>query len=226
MNKKLLVMALVPVLVVMSGALAFSAFTGTVTTNVTASSATFSLSEAGNVAFYNATNTVVSITGPNGVPMTAAGVKPLEQLGTINAVNGASEASFSVSVANLAPGDFVQLIFAINNTGSSAINLGAMSFSTVGNGWTPATFSSTSGVVATTSGASGFAYGGLSEYALYDGSAYKSGTYTGYSPSGTLVPGGTAVFWFYVGLTSNAPASDAGLVSGTLTLTASVTSAA
>ena len=219
-------MALVPVLVVMSGALAFSAFTGTVTTDVTASSATFSLSEAGNVALYNATNTVVTITGPNGVGMTAAGVAPLEQLGTISAVSGSSEATFSVSVNNLAPGDFVSRIFAINNTGSSAVNLGAMSFSGVGSLWVPATFSSTNGVVATTSGDAGFAYGGLSEYAIYPGNAYISGTTSSYVPSGILAPGGTAVFWFYVGLTSNAGNNYVGQTSGTLTLTASVTSAA
>ncbi len=224
MNKKLLVMALVPVLVVMSGALAFSAFTGTVTTNVTASSASFTLTEAGNVGVYNATNTVVTITGEQGTSMTSAGVAPLEQLGTITAVNGASEATFSVSVNNLAPGDYVSLIFAINNTGSSAVNLGAMSFSGVGSGWTPATFSPTSGVVATSSGASGFAYGGLSEYAIYPGNAYT--TSSTYESTGILPAGGTAVFWFFVGLTSNAPSSDAGLTSGTLTLTASVASAA
>ncbi|EQB71905.1 MAG: hypothetical protein AMDU1_APLC00016G0010 [Thermoplasmatales archaeon A-plasma] len=224
MNKKLLVMALVPVLVVMSGALAFSAFTGTVTTDVTASSATFSLSEAGNVALYNATNTVVTITGANGVGMTTAGVAPLEQLGTISAVSGSSEATFSVSVNNLAPGDFVSLIFAINNTGTSAVNLGAMSFSGVGSLWVPATFSSTNGVVATTSGDAGFAYGGLSEYAIYPGNAYT--TSSTYEPSGILAPGGTAVFWFYVGLTSNAGNNYVGQTSGTLTLTASVTSAA
>ena len=226
MNKKLLVMALVPVLVVMSGALAFSAFTGTVTTNVTATSATFSLSEAGNVAVYNATNTVVSITGPNGVAMTTTGVAPLEQLGTITAVNGASDAIFSVSVNNLAPGDFVSLIFAINNTGTSAVNLGAMSFSGVGANWMAATFSSTNGVVATTSGAAGFAYGGLSDYAIYPGNAYKPGTSSSYVPSGVLAPGGTAIFWFFVGLTSNAGNNYAGMTSRTLTLTASVTSAA
>ena len=224
MNKKLLVMALVPVLVVMSGALAFSAFTGTVTTNVTANAASFSLTEAGNVAVYNATNTVVTITGEQSTSMTSAGVAPLEQLGTINAVSGATDASFSVSVGNLAPGDYVTLIFAINNTGSSAVNLGAMSFSTVGTGWVPASFSPTSGVVATSSGASGFAYGGLSEYAIYPGNAYT--TSSNYESTGVLLPGGTAVFWFNVGLTSNAPSSDAGLTSGTLTLTASVTSAA
>ena len=225
MNKKLLVMALVPVLVVMSGALAFSAFTGTVTTNVTASSATFSLSEAGNVVLYNATNTAVSITGTNGVAMTTAGVTPLEQLGTINAVNKVTDATFSVSVANLAPGDFVTLIFAINNTGTSAVNLGAMSFSGVGANWVTATFSTTNGVIGT-DGAAGFAYGGLSDYAIYPGNAYTTGTTSSYVPSGVLAPGGTAVFWFSVGLTSNAGNNYAGMSSGTLTLTASVTSAA
>ena len=43
MNKKLLVMVMVPVLVVMSGALAFSAFTGGASTTVT--------STAGNIDF-------------------------------------------------------------------------------------------------------------------------------------------------------------------------------
>jgi hypothetical protein len=224
MNKKLLVMALVPVLVVMSGALAFSAFTGTVTTNVTASSASFSLTEAGNVALYNATNTRVTITGPNGVSMTSTGVAPLEQLGTIQAVSGASDATFYVGVNNLAPGDYVSLVFAINNTGSSAVNLGAMSFSTVGTGWVPATFSPTSGVVATSSGASGFAYSLPSVYGIYPGNAYTTKAVS--EPSGVLAPGGTAVFYFLIGLTSNAPSSDAGMNSGTLILTASVTSAA
>ena len=228
MNKKLLVMALVPVLVVMSGALAFSAFTGTVTTNVTANAASFSLTEAGNVAVYNATNTVVTITGEQSTSMTSAGVAPLEQLGTIQAVSGASDASFSVGVNNLAPGDYVSLIFAINNTGTSAVNLGAMSISGVGTGsdWVQATFSSTNGVVATTSGASGFAYSLPSVYGIYSGNAYLKSTTVTSAPSGVLMPGGTAVFYIFIGLTSNAPSSDAGLTSGTLTLTASVTSAA
>ena len=226
MNKKLLVMALVPVLVVMSGALAFSAFTGTVTTNVTANAASFSLTEAGNVAVYNATNTVVTITGEQSTSMTSAGVAPLEQLGTIQAVSGASDASFSVGVNNLAPGDYVSLIFAINNTGTSAVNLGAMSISGVGTGsdWVQATFSSTNGVVATTSGASGFAYSLPSVYGIYPGNAYTTKAVS--EPSGVLAPGGTAVFYFLIGLTSNAPSSDAGMNSGTLILTASVTSAA
>lgn len=123
-----------------------------------------------------------------------------------------------------APGDFVSLIFAINNKGTSAVNLGAMSFSGVGSLWVPATFSSATGVVATTSGEAGFAYGGLSQYAIYPGNAYT--TSSTYEPSGILAPGGTAVFWFYVGLTSNAGNNYVGQNSGTLTLTASVTSAA
>ena len=221
MNKKLLVMALVPVLVVMSGALAFSAFTGTVTTNVTATSATFSLTEAGNVALYNATNTVVTIDGINGASMTTAGVAPLEQLGTITAVSGGVDLSFSVSVNNLAPGDFVSMVFAINNTGTSAVNLGTMSVTP--NGWNLGTFSASTGVIGD-NGATGFVYSNPSVYGIYPGNAYKT-TATS-ATSGILLPGGTAVFYFYVGLTSNAGNNYAGQTSGTLTLTASVTSAA
>lgn len=223
MNKKLLAMVMVPILITMSGALAFSAFTGTLTTNVSANSGDFQLTEAANIADYNATNTVVSVAGPGG-SMTAAGMAPLEQLGTAYLTSGML--TLSISITNLAPGDWVDLIFAVNNTGTVGAFLGTPMVSAPG--WYTASFGA-SGVY-NKSMDQGFAYAngsnsnGALAYFIYTGNAYTTSS-TGPATSGVLSAGATAVFWLNFGLTSGANNAFSGASSETLTITIPVSSA-
>lgn len=102
MNKKLIAMILVPVLVVMGGALAFSAFTGTAVTNVSAS--------AGNVNF-NIGESSYYLYGY------AHPVDP--SYGTPTATS----AETYVSAANLSPGSWVEFNVTLNVTATVPVTL-------------------------------------------------------------------------------------------------------
>lgn len=230
MNKKIMALAIVPILIGMTGVFAFSTYTGTVTTVVNGTDATLSVSEAANVLFINATNTIVSVTGPSGIAITQANVHtyavaPLESLGTIGPTTNSASLTYTLSIENLYPGDYVGVIFAVNNTGSGALNLAPLMSTPAGTNGYPillSKFSPTTGVVASSTPSTNNYWGySQSDYAIYPGNAYT--TTSIYVPSGVLPAGGTAVYWIYFGLASSAT-SMAG-ASATLTLTIGLTSA-
>ncbi len=93
MNKKLLVLALVPVLVVMSGALAFSAFSGTITTDVTAS--------AGQLNYYEKVTSNYTY----------------EDNTAVTNSSSVSDSTVTLTVSNLAPGNWIVFNITVYNEG-------------------------------------------------------------------------------------------------------------
>ena len=224
-------LAIVPILIGMTGVFAFSTYTGTVTTVLNGTDASLSVSEAANVLVINATNTIVSVSGPSGTVITQANVHtyavaPLESLGTIASSGNSATLTYTLSIQNLAPGNYVGVIFAVNNTGSSALNLAPLMSTPAGTNGYPillSKFSPTTGVVATSTPSTNNYWGySQSDYAIYPGNAYT--TQSIYVPSGVLPAGGTAVYWIYFGLASSANNDMAGQ-SVMLTLTIGLTSA-
>ncbi len=131
-NKKLMVAVIIPVLVVMSGSLAFSAFTGNITTNVTTTAGTMTFSQDVALIQSNAENTILSVssngynyqvTGTNGGYNNYNGqsigwtvnVGP-DDFGTISSTSSAI--TTSISLNGLAPGDVVIFQVTITNTGT------------------------------------------------------------------------------------------------------------
>ena len=98
-------MVMVPVLVVMSGALAFSAFSGTATTNVSATAGYISWDQSlvNNYTYMNNTNVVINSSSVSSVHTGS---------------NAPNMTDMSVGITNLAPGNWVELNFSIKNTGS------------------------------------------------------------------------------------------------------------
>jgi hypothetical protein len=143
MNKKLFVMVMVPVLVVMSGALAFSAFTGSITTNVSAMSGDLNINQQAFIAQWNSTNTqlgvgATNVTGIETGQMALATDHPymtspwtMTSLGWAGAHFGRTITQ-SVNVSNLAPGNFVVFKFQVTNNGSVGIILSQLSVKPVG----------------------------------------------------------------------------------------------
>ena len=147
-NKKLLVMMMVPVLVVMSGSLAFSAFTGTINTSVNTTAGTFSFSDSLLVYGTNAQNTQLTITGtpqspppPLNGPNGGTGDPPHHGVVIIGygsntqlpqtrpLITGASDGTETITqtitITNLAPGDVVEFEITVTNTGTVGMIAGS-----------------------------------------------------------------------------------------------------
>lgn len=147
-------MVMVPVLVVMSGALAFSAFSGTITTNVNASAGYLSWSQQVTSNYTYENNTAV---GSTFLP-TAASTLP----------SGPNATEQGITVTNLAPGNWVEFNITITNTGSVGLMLKNVTISPSG----------ADGLTNGTTAVSNFAYGmalGGTGY-LYNVSAVPSGS--------------------------------------------------
>ena len=135
MNKKLLVLALVPVLVVMSGALAFSAFSGSITTNVSATAGYMSYNQNMVLTGYYSDNTLLTLAYGN---YPANGSAPMSTMTLpVNYTDHTNSAlpidlgwaglhkqannsvkSQTVEVEGMAPGSWAQFEFTITNNGS------------------------------------------------------------------------------------------------------------
>lgn len=127
-------MVMVPVLVVMSGALAFSAFTGNITTNVNATAGYIGWSENVTGTYVHMDNTMVKTTYTN-----------------VSTPSFSEDSTtMSLGVSNLAPGNWVVFNITVTNTGSVGLELSkAMVSSTT----------SSSGLSSTSTGSSSFEYG-------------------------------------------------------------------
>lgn len=121
---------MVPMLIVMSGALAFSAFSGNISNNVTASAGTLSYNENVTVVNYYSGNTMLGVgnyyngqgsfatqLGPNdGNPI----ANPVE-LGWAG-VSNSGMATLNFNVSNMAPGNWVEFqVYDVNNGTVGAI---------------------------------------------------------------------------------------------------------
>lgn len=134
MNKKAFALIVVPLMMVMSGALAFSAFNGTITTNVSASAGdmTFSMgSEIHGSYFHNTFLTVTGGNGENTVILTGSNVVTGSSLATVPVSGGAKTIVYWLNISNLAPGNWVGFTFTLVNTGSVGLIFNTPTIGTV-----------------------------------------------------------------------------------------------
>ncbi len=126
MNKKLAVLLVVPLLVSLGGAFAFSAFSGSssVTINNTAGHLTWE--NQATLTATNANNTPLTMQGPNGnIYEIGTGMEHFHASGMYNLGFGAqyyttatSGREYVINVTNFAPGEFIQLTDVITNNGT------------------------------------------------------------------------------------------------------------
>ncbi len=121
MNKKLLVMAIVPVLVVMSGSLAFSAWAGSGNAFFGETAATVGYTETLSFIGTNATMNPVQVGASSAsmAPYTAS--SPTTLISTSSGGAG-SVVNVYVNVTNLVPGTYVGFQVVLENTGSAVLN--------------------------------------------------------------------------------------------------------
>ena len=143
LNKKVMALVIVPMLVVMSGSLAFSSFSGTIDTQVYSAAGTLSYSQSLQLQGYNAESTeiVISGQGPNqNTEVLGNGHSPVLPLLLGTESSDSSFLSQDILITNLAPGDYVVIAVNLKDTGSVGITLG---------GYPTVTSQSTSGPIAT-----------------------------------------------------------------------------
>ncbi len=118
---------MVPVLVVMSGAIAFSAFSGSIDTGVSASAGTLSFNENATLVQAYASNTQMTVTGANGMLNTVGGAAPTVSVYPVGLGWASPSAGLSISytanVANMAPGNWVEIQFYLTNNGTTGFIL-------------------------------------------------------------------------------------------------------
>lgn len=180
MNKKLLVMALVPVLVVMSGALAFSAFSGTATTNVSASAGYLAWTQTETSNYTYQSNTMVGTTFAAGAHVSTP-------------TTGPNVTAESISVSDLAPGNWVEFNLTITNTGTVGLMLHGVTIPTAE---TPA------GLTNTSVSSTDFTYGSALKDTSASGYLYNVSSI----PSVSIDPGSSVTYHIYLGL--NEPAGN------------------
>jgi hypothetical protein len=166
----MLVMVLVPVLVVMSGALAFSAFTGNITTNVNATAGYIGWSENVTGTYVYMHNTNVKTTYKN------VSTPSFSEDSTV----------MSLGVSNLAPGNWVEFNITVKNTGSVGLELGTASVQNIKT-------SSANLVTHSATSMGNFTYG-----QMLSGNGFEY--WINESPSGSLDHGASTTFNIFIGL--------------------------
>lgn len=112
-----------PILVVMGGALAFSAFSGTITTNIDAKAATLSFTQT---LYFNGTNamngplTAYTDQGLSQISLTSA--TPNQTLSSVAGLTG-QNVEITLSVSNFSPAVWAKFVVGITNTGTAAVAL-------------------------------------------------------------------------------------------------------
>ena len=179
-------MVMVPVLVVMSGALAFSAFSGTATTNVQATAGYLSWEQSITGTYTYQHNTAVknnSASAPN----------------VVTPKTGPNDTNMMLTVSNLAPGNWIVFNITVMNTGSVGLMLSGASITTMelnATGVNTPTNTLVNASVAATDLPSTFMYGN---------SLYGTGYYYGVTevPSGSIDNGGSVTYQIFLGLGSS-----------------------
>ncbi len=123
MNKKLFAMIMVPVLVVMGGTFAFSAWTGQANAFFDQSAANVGYTETLTFEHTNAHFTNLTITGtePSAQNLTMNDAS-LPMLVSQSSGSSSGIAVVIVNVSNMVPGDYVNFTVQISNTGTAALN--------------------------------------------------------------------------------------------------------
>lgn len=121
-------MMIVPVLVATGGTFAFSAWSGNATAIFNETTATFSFTQ--NVTFVttNAYQTPVTVVGTNTLKNVTS-TTPEQVLDPTISNTDSSAITEHANVSNLVPGAWVELMVTVKNTGSSTLNLSAVSYS-------------------------------------------------------------------------------------------------
>lgn len=185
-------MVMVPVLVVISGALAFSAFSGTATTNVSATAGYLSWEQSitstytyhDNTAVTNNSKSVASVSTPK---------------------MGPNATDMMLTVSNLAPGNWIVFNITVTNTGSVGLMLSGSTITTMElnatGGNTPK-----NGLVNASISTSDFMYGhALNPTSTTSTTAPGVGYYYAVTevPSGSIDSGHTVTYQIFLGLGQN-----------------------
>ncbi|MCL4453562.1 hypothetical protein [Ferroplasma sp.] len=135
MNKKILVLMVVPILVAMGGTFAFSAFSGNSSVDVNGTAGHIGWQNTIYLVGTNANNTVITVEGANGVNnmvgqstdnYNASGNYSIN-LGTDAYTAALSGGEYTLNVSNLAPNEYVVLKSVVKNTGTVGIIVTAAS---------------------------------------------------------------------------------------------------
>ncbi|WMT52071.1 MAG: hypothetical protein RE471_04135 [Ferroplasma sp.] len=129
MNKKILVLMVVPILVAMGGTFAFSAFSGSSSVDVNGTAGHIGWQNTIYLVGTNASNTVITVEGANGVKnmvgqtsenYNASGNYSIN-LGTDTYNAALSGGEYTLNISNLAPNEYVILKSVVKNTGTVGI---------------------------------------------------------------------------------------------------------
>lgn len=221
MNKKLIALMIVPIMLTLSGAMAYSAFSGQAVTNIAAKAGTLSFATTVEVNNWYSKNTNISVSGGNGTETGTilihgtsfsdyGGIAKGDTL-FIYPVSAYSEYSFTVylNVSNLAPGNWVEVPITITNGGSVGFILSGPSVGDVGTSGGTGNLNVTN---VTSSVGNGNIFRGLEPSSTTPLSGVSEIGHTGYayaisgvSGFGSSLDSGTAGgFNFYVGLSQGA----------------------
>ncbi len=125
MNKKILALAMVPLLIGLSGALAFSQFSGTDNKVINATAGTLQFTESAEISAYSIdAGSQLAVAGPS------AGYgygqsNPLGgsmDLGILASGSSSDSMTYTIAAAGLSPGDWVEITYTLTNTGSVAFS--------------------------------------------------------------------------------------------------------
>lgn len=225
---------MVPIFLLASGALAYSAFSGVATTSVAAAAGDITANEYAELVSGYSKNTNITITGGYGSNTETAFLNDSKvislngepNLGTVPSTStGTQDLVYFINVTNLAPGNWVKLHFTFTNKGSVGLVFGVptignvvlhgsnLNLSNVTGSLDTLDFFTTNNPltgVSTLSGASGYTYA-TNDASTSAGttSAATSGYAFAFGPSVSdfgisLTNGGIADYSFYLGLSSKA----------------------
>jgi hypothetical protein len=234
MNKKLIALMIVPIMLTLSGAMAYSAFSGTALTKVTATAGDITANEYAELVTGYSHNTNITVTGGFGHntdtaflnDSTVISLNGEPNLATVPSTStGAQYIVYYINVSNLAPGNWVKVHMTLTNKGSVGLVFGIpvieadeVSFS--GSGLNLSNVTGSLGLsdifttsnplsgVAGLSGSSGYTFA-TSDSSVTVGGAATSGYAFAFGPTVSdfgisLTNGGEADYSFYVGLSAGA----------------------
>jgi hypothetical protein len=124
-GRRLLVIAIIPILLAAGSSLAFSAWAGKDMKYVTATAGIIKFKETGQIEVMNDTfSNYFTVIGPNNISHSFNGMPPGTdgKLGTVYSVNNAIV--YNVTILNITPGEWVKIQFNITSLSDVAIYIG------------------------------------------------------------------------------------------------------
>lgn len=218
MNKKLFAMMMVPVLVVMGGTFAFSAWEGSANAHFGQTAATVNYKETLTFQGTNAHLTNISLTGTQpGITNQAVNYLSSSELVSESSGSAVGVAAVYANVSNLVPGDYVNFTVTITNEGSATLNTsefdwsGGQAYNAAGVPLTNPTPISGLQPPVTSSYLTNVVTNGITNVpATQTNLWYLFNATTSSSTPGTLAQGQTITYSVYAILSGTAPATAAG----------------